>query len=233
MAGAGTNAHRCSISAWRDTARPTKAPTATPIPSNPAATAAMLSKITRWLGRRLPLGPQQEWPEQERMSTDAPSLLGVTLLGLERHQQQRLYQASLPNVVVSMQQQLQCRQNHALAGTTTHRTNCSRSNTSTEHPFSMLPSDRGRVVSSLLCAEVRGCMFTAHVLLSFSQVSQSCFPRGSSQLCTSTSFLQQSWGPCNTSTASEPFWSKAHFTNAQSQKVDSRCLHCQGTAEPP
>ena len=89
--------------AWRDTARPTKAPTATPIPSISAQRCLLQSDG----GKSVPRPPgtglddDSRWGQNRdgRNRNECPCvtrcMLGVTLPGLQRHQQQRLYQASL------------------------------------------------------------------------------------------------------------------------------------------
>ena len=88
--------------AWRDTARPTKAPTATPIPSISAQRCLLQSDG----GKSVPRAPgtglddDSRWGQNRdgRNRNECPCvtrcMLGVTLPGLQRHQQQRLYQAS-------------------------------------------------------------------------------------------------------------------------------------------
>ena len=85
------------------TARPTKAPTATPIPSISAQRCLLQSDS----GKSVPRPPgtglddDSRWGQNRdgRNRNECPCvtrcMLGVTLPGLQRHQQQRLYQASL------------------------------------------------------------------------------------------------------------------------------------------
>ena len=90
------------ISAWRDTAGPTKAPTATPIPSislqrfqlrsNSRKNVLDMPLTLAWTPT--PAGAKTETAGAgTKCLRMTRSLLGVTLLGLQRHQQQRLYQA--------------------------------------------------------------------------------------------------------------------------------------------
>ena len=108
------------ISAWRDTAGPTKAPTATPIPSISLQRFQLRSNSRKnVLDMPLTLAwtttPAGAKTETAGAGTKCPrmtrSLLGVTLPGLQRHQQQRLYQAS-----IAEQQQEECPRHAADAG---------------------------------------------------------------------------------------------------------------------